>query len=124
MPGIRVGACRAANVPKIATVQQASNTTVCSGTQIGSYSSSPTTTCTACQQGPSYSSNLCGTSLGVPTYCCYRPAFLWTAAPNPQPTPTGTNIQAYPYITLPLPVRRCGRGAARSSDGGARAPGG
>ena len=95
----------AANTPKIVTVQKSANTSVCSGTQIGSYATAlGGVTCTGCQQGPASGSLLCGTSLGVPTFCCYRPFFVFGAAPNPQPTPSDVNMQAYPYITLPLTV--------------------
>ena len=93
-----------ANVPKLVTVQTTAPSVVCAGTQTGYYSSSPDVTCTSCQQGPASTSNLCGTSFGVPTYCCYRPTFFWAAAPNPQPTPSSQNIQAYPYIALPIPA--------------------
>ena len=95
-----------ANVERIATVQSgAASSQLCTGTQFGSYSSVLSgVTCTACQVGPANSSDLCGTSLGVPTSCCYRPTFSWVATPNPQPQPQAGNIVAYPYLSLPIAV--------------------
>ena len=95
MPGIT------ANAPRIVSVQLSAAS--CVGTQVGTYSSTSIASCNpACQSGPSSTTAQCGASLGVPTYCCYKPTFLWTATPNPAANPT--NIQAYPFISLPVMV--------------------
>ena len=94
-----------ANVVRVVTVRQSTPSTAgCRGTQV--YSSTSSLTCnSACSLGPSSSSANCGTSLGVPTYCCYRPTFLWSATANPSANPLNTNIQAYPFFSLPVVVR-------------------
>ena len=94
-----------ANAPKVVTVLSSTPSTAgCKGTQVGTYSSTSNASCNpACQSGPSSTTAQCGASLGVPTYCCYKPTFLWTATPNPGANPT--NIQAYPFISLPVMVR-------------------
>jgi len=76
----------------------------CSGAQLSSYSASNVTCDAYCQQGPSTDANLCGAARGVPTHCCYRSQFHWTAQPLNSPVP-GANIQGYPYFSLPVLVR-------------------
>ena len=96
--------CRAANIARVVSVQLSSpNSAGCVGTQV--YAPTSSLSCNpVCEQGPASSSADCGTSLGVPTYCCYHPTILWTALANPSPTPT--NVQAYPLISLPVMVGR------------------
>jgi hypothetical protein len=92
------------NVSRVVTVQQQTPDASCLGTQLGTYSASSGVTCSsACQQGPASTSTLCGTSLGVPTFCCYRPTMLWAANANPQAAPQTANILSYPYISIPVP---------------------
>ena len=90
----------------MSVVQSQGSTPGCIGMQVGSYSTNPDVTCNAiCESGPASSTEFCGTSLGVPTYCCYRPTYLWMATPNPQPLPQENNIAAYPLFSFPLSVR-------------------
>ena len=93
-----------ARIVRVVTVQQSTpSSSGCRGTQV--YSASSALTCNAaCTLGPTSSSANCGTSLGVPTYCCYRPTFLWTANANPSANPLNANIQAYPFFSLPVVV--------------------
>ena len=84
-------------------------TTQCLGTQVGRYASSSAGLVALggcnqnCQFGPSSSTTQCGTSLGVPTWCCYKPVFYWSAAQALAAPATG--VQAYPYISVPVTVR-------------------
>jgi hypothetical protein len=87
---------------KALTVVAAQPSTVCLGTQVGRLASSSGDLATAggcnplCQAGPGTAPVLCGTSVGVPTYCCYQSLLRWTAA--------ATTVTAYPYVSLPIPV--------------------
>ena len=101
---------------KLVTVMSEKPNTGCSGTQLSSYSAFNNVSCNAdCQQGPASSASFCGASRGVPTYCCYRPTFLWKAEANPSFEP-GDKIKAYPYFSLPIMVRaRAQRPPAGSS---------
>ena len=84
-------------------------TTQCLGTQVGRYASSSAGLVALggcnqnCQFGPSSSTTQCGTSLGVPTWCCYKPVFYWSAAQALAAPVTG--VTAYPYISVPVTVR-------------------
>lgn len=88
---------------KIVSVQSAQPTATCLGTQVGRFATTQSDlvalgSCNnQCQLGPASSNAFCGTSLGVPTYCCYRPAMAWAA--------TGASVTAYPYISVPFGVR-------------------
>jgi hypothetical protein len=96
-------------VVKIVTVSSATPTATCVGTQLGRYATTLNGLaalggCPAgCASGPDSTSFLCGTSLGVPTYCCNRPLFSWAAVQN-NTAPIG-GVTAYPYISLPVTVR-------------------
>ena len=88
---------------KIVSVLSAQPTATCLGTQVGRFATTQSDlvalgSCNnQCQLGPASSNAFCGTSLGVPTYCCYRPAMAWAA--------TGASVTAYPYISVPFGVR-------------------
>ena len=98
-----------ANDVRIVTVASATPTTQCLGTQVGRYAASSADLTTLggcnpnCQSGPSSSTTNCGTSLGVPTYCCYKPLFYWTASQSLANPKAG--VTAYPYISVPVTVR-------------------
>ena len=96
-----------ANFATIVSVQQAAPSAAgCLGTQFGTYSASAGISCNAaCELGPASSQLYCGTSMGLPTYCCYQPTFLWSAAANPSAQPVSANILAYPFLSLPVMVR-------------------
>jgi hypothetical protein len=98
------GTACVASESRIVSVQRSNaNKPGCSGTQAGLYSSDSNINCDAdCQQGPSSSITRCGSSLGVPTYCCYRPTLLWTATASATTTPAPGTIGAYPLISLPV----------------------
>ena len=90
----------------IVTVSAAKPDVTCSGAQQTTYSAANDVTCnTDCQEGPQSSSTYCGASRGVPTYCCYRPTFQWSAQPSGSSTEPGDAVQAYPYFSLPVIVR-------------------
>ena len=98
-----------ANPIRIVTVSSLTPTTQCLGTQVGRYATSSAGLVALggcnqnCQSGPSSSTTQCGTSLGVPTWCCYKPVFYWSAAQALAAPATG--VTAYPYISVPVTVR-------------------
>ena len=93
------------------SVLSAQPTATCLGTQVGRFATTQSDLvalggCTnQCQFGPSSSNAYCGTSLGVPTYCCYRPSMVWSA--------NGASVTAYPYISVPFGVRPLARGPGK-----------
>ena len=96
--------CVEASETIVVSVQKAAASSAgCSGTQ--TYSGNSSLVCDSRCQLTGSSTSLCGTSYGVPTYCCYRPTLLWASSPNPSSTPLNTNLQAYPYFSLPVFVR-------------------
>jgi hypothetical protein len=102
--GFAYDAIQRACVPRVqtaVTVYRAQPTTAgCVGSQLGTFGVSAPTCNAACQQGPTSGSTFCGTSLGVPTFCCFRPTFQWISATNPSVNPT--NVQAYPLFSMPV----------------------
>ena len=91
---------------KLVTVLSAQPTATCLGTQVGRFATTQADLtalggCNAlCQSGPSAANADCGTSLGVPTWCCYKSSVLWTATGA-----AASTVTAYPYISLPVSVR-------------------
>jgi hypothetical protein len=103
---VRVCCGTAARVVRAVTVQVGLPDTLCAGTQQGYYgAANDSVTCTPCQQGPALSASLCGTGLGVPTYCCFRPTVLWSAQSDAGAVPQAATVRSYPYLSLPVPVR-------------------
>ena len=103
---------------RIVTVVQSTPSQVCLGTQLGTYATSlaGVGACSApCLLGPASTSQLCGTSLGTPTYCCYRPSYLWVATAYNSPVPGANTAQAYPFMSFTVPTVR--RGSWRSEAG-------
>jgi hypothetical protein len=92
-------------------VRQAASTVTCLGTQVGTYASTAgglaaLSTCQNCANGTASSAELCGTSQGVPTYCCTRPTYQWAAVATNAPTPTAATVQAYPFLSFNVTVGR------------------
>ena len=85
-----------AYVIKIATVRADVATSTCQG--VPQYASDPSAlTCDDCQTSGN-GNNVCGWSLGQPTYCCYSSQFQWLSDASED----SSAVSAYPYVSFPL----------------------
>jgi len=84
---------------KIATVRQSKPTAACVGTQTYGDSTSALS-CGECASGPSNATQLCGTSRGLTTACCYEPVYELAANPHSASTPNATTVTAFAFMSF------------------------